>query len=136
MNIEQNSSNALSIQTSKVQLATVLRGDLTRDVAANGRIVAANAPQVYSPEQGYVDLLVQPGDKVSLGQVIAQVSSPELNNKLKQQESVLQRLSGELERQKLDARRQSLALTKNPRFSTSGIDRSRSRKSSRPFIDC
>ncbi|ATC97195.1 efflux RND transporter periplasmic adaptor subunit [Pseudoalteromonas tunicata] len=112
MNIEQNSSNALSIQTSKVQLATVLRGDLTRDVAANGRIVAANAPQVYSPEQGYVDLLVQPGDKVSLGQVIAQVSSPELNNKLKQQESVLQRLSGELERQKLDARRQSLALTK------------------------
>ncbi|MBE0363510.1 HlyD family secretion protein [Pseudoalteromonas ulvae UL12] len=102
----------LSIDSNRVQLAKVERGNLTRDVSATGRIVAANAPQVYSPEQGYVDLLVQPGDKVTKDQVIAKVASPELNNNLKQQESVLQRLRGELERQKLDARRKSLSLTK------------------------
>lgn len=102
----------LSVDSNRVQLAKVERGNLTRDVSATGRIVAANAPQVYSPEQGYVDLLVQPGDKVTKDQVIAKVASPELNNNLKQQESVLQRLRGELERQKLDARRKSLSLTK------------------------
>ena len=105
-------SSELSIDSNRIQIAKVERGNLIRDVSATGRIVAANAPQVYSPEQGYVDLLVQPGDKVAKEQVIAKVASPELNNSLKQQESVLQRLRGELERQKLDARRQALSLTK------------------------
>lgn len=101
-----------SINKSQVQLATVERGDLVRDVTASGRIVAARAPQVYSPAVGFVDLLVQPGDRVRQGQVIASITSPELTNNLKQQESELARRVDALENKKLDVRRQSLALTK------------------------
>lgn len=103
---------AQSIDKSKLQFAQVKRGDLIRDVSATGRIVAANAPQVYSPSQGFVELLVQPGDQVEKQQIIAKVSSPELTNSLKQQESELQRSIDALENKKLDVRRQTLALNK------------------------
>lgn len=108
-----NSDNAsMSIDKAQLQLAKVERGNLVRDVAATGKIVAANAPKAYSPEQGFVSLNVKAGDTVEKGQVIAEVESPELNNSLKQQESELARLKGELARSELAARRQALALTK------------------------
>lgn len=105
-------SAAKSMSRSQVQIATVERGDLVRDVVAMGKVVAANAPQVYSPEQGFVDLKVKAGDEVTLGQVIAVVESPELNNQLSQQRSELSRLEGEVARKELDARRQTLNLNK------------------------
>jgi HlyD family secretion protein len=105
-------SAAKSMNRSQVQIATVERGDLVRDVVAMGKVVAANAPQVYSPEQGFVDLQVKAGDEVTLGQVIAVVESPELNNQLSQQRSELTRLEGEVARKELDARRQTLNLNK------------------------
>jgi HlyD family secretion protein len=101
-----------SFDRSSVQIAQVEIGDLVRDIVANGRIVAANAPQVYSPEQGFVSLNVKAGDEVHVGQVVAVVDSPELANQLKQQISEMDRLKGELARQKLDARSQTLQLTK------------------------
>lgn len=108
-----NSDNAsMSINKAQLQLAKVERGNLVRDVAATGKIVAANAPKAYSPEQGFVSLNVKAGDTVEKGQVIAEVESPELNNSLKQQESELARLKGELARSELAARRHALALTK------------------------
>lgn len=105
-------SASRSFDRSSVQIAQVEIGDLVRDIVANGRIVAANAPQVYSPEQGFVSLNVKAGDEVYVGQVVAIVDSPELANQLKQQVSEMDRLKGELARQKLDARSQTLQLTK------------------------
>ena len=105
-------SASRSFDRSSVQIAQVEIGDLVRDIVANGRIVAANAPQVYSPEQGFVSLNVKAGDEVHVGQVVAVVDSPELANQLKQQISEMDRLKGELARQKLDARSQTLQLTK------------------------
>ena len=105
-------SASRSFDRSSVQIARVEIGDLVRDIVANGRIVAANAPQVYSPEQGFVSLNVKAGDEVYVGQVVATVDSPELANQLKQQISEMDRLKGELARQKLDARSQTLQLTK------------------------
>lgn len=101
-----------SIDRAVVQIAQLERGDLVRDVASTGRIVAANAPQLYSPEQGFVDLKVQAGDRVTIGQIVAIVESPELYNELKQERSEMARLKGDLARQELDARRQTLQLTK------------------------
>jgi HlyD family secretion protein len=101
-----------SFDRSSVQVATVELGDLIRDVSANGRIVAANAPQIYSPEQGFVELKVNAGDSVQVGQIIAVVESPELANELQQQRSEMNRLEGELSRQELDSRSQALQLTK------------------------
>lgn len=101
-----------SVQLESVKIAEVVHGELIRDVVSNGRIVAANAPQVYSPEQGFVELLVQAGDQVKVGQAVAKVESPELQNQLKQELSELARLKGELARKQLDVRRQTLQLTK------------------------
>lgn len=101
-----------SFDRAAVQIATLEMGDLVRDVLSTGRVVAANAPKLYSPEQGFVNLLVNAGDLVSIGQVVATVDSPELQNQLKQEKSEMERLQGELARQELDARRQTLQLTK------------------------
>ena len=105
-------SASRSIDSASVQIATLEVGDLVRDVLSTGRIVAANAPQLYSPEQGFVNLKVNAGDTVTIGQIVATVDSPELQNQLQQERSELGRLTGELARQKLDARRQTLQLTK------------------------
>ena len=72
----------MSLNTSRLQIATIEQGDLVRDIVANGRIVAANAPQLYAPEQGFVDLKVKAGDEVTKGQIVAIVESPELQNLL------------------------------------------------------
>ncbi len=101
-----------SVDLATVQIATLERGDLVRDISSTGRIVAANAPQLYSPEQGFVDLKVKAGDRVEKGQLVAEVDSPELQNELEQQHSEMTRLEGDLARQELDARRQTLQLTK------------------------
>ena len=101
-----------SISRSKVQIAKVHVKALIRDIAASGKIVAANAPQIYSPERGFIDLKVKAGDTVKQGNTLALLQSPELTNELKQQESVLKRLQGEQQRQHLQARRQTLTLNK------------------------
>lgn len=103
-------SPQFSLSKSSLNIATVTSGNLVRDVAATGFIVAANAPQAYSPEQGFVTLKVKAGDSVTLGQTIALVDSPELENVLKQQQSELARLHGELSRRELEARRDTLTL--------------------------
>ncbi|MCF6436691.1 HlyD family efflux transporter periplasmic adaptor subunit [Pseudoalteromonas sp. MMG022] len=106
-------SNAeFSVQQDELKIAKVERGDFVRDIATTGRIVAANAPRIYATEQGVIKLLVKAGDKVTMGEPVATVDSPELQNALQQQNSELQRLHGELERKKLEARRQTLSLNK------------------------
>ncbi|MBG9996158.1 efflux RND transporter periplasmic adaptor subunit [Pseudoalteromonas sp. NZS127_1] len=101
-----------SISRSKVQIAKVHVKALIRDIAASGKIVAANAPKIYSPERGFIDLKVKAGDTVKQGNTLALLQSPESTNELKQQESVLKRLEGEQQRQHLQARRQTLTLNK------------------------
>lgn len=81
-----------SVEKSRIQTATVQRGDLTRNISVSGKIVAANAPQLYSAEQGKITLLVKPGETVSKGQIVAQVASPELRSLVEQQESTLGQL--------------------------------------------
>ncbi|MEQ2354557.1 efflux RND transporter periplasmic adaptor subunit [Pseudoalteromonas piscicida] len=106
-------SASSSVAKDRVQIAAVTFGEFTRDIAATGFVVAANAPQIYSPEQGYVSLQVKAGDSVTQGEVLATVKSPTLTNQLQQEEAELQRLSGELEGKKLDVRRQNLALNRS-----------------------
>ena len=101
-----------SVKRNRLQLATLQKGELVRDILASGRVIAANAPQVYAPAEGYVDLFVKAGDTVVIDQLIARLESPELETQLKQQSSELDSLKGELARKELDARRQTLQLTK------------------------
>jgi HlyD family secretion protein len=94
-----------SISSDRIRVATVERGDLVRDLNVQGRVVAAISPTLYSPATGTVTLQVQPGDEVALEQVLAVVDSPEVRSRFLQEQSSLDRLQAELEREKIQARK-------------------------------
>lgn len=101
-------SASLVLPRSQMQIATVQRGDLVRDIAVQGRIVAANAPTLYSQETGQVQLFKQPGESVTIGDLLATISSPALQNDLQQQQAVLAGMQSDAERAVLAAREQQL----------------------------
>ena len=101
-------SASLVLPRAQMQFATVQRGDLVRDIAVQGKIVAANAPTLYSQETGQVQLFKQPGEAVTLGDLLATISSPALQNDLQQQQAVLASMQSEAERAVLAAREQQL----------------------------
>lgn len=101
------SSADQAVDLARLRTATVTRGDLERDVAAEGRIVAANHPRLYSPADGTVALAVRSGQAVRRGQVLATIESPELQSSLAQERSRLQSLESELGRSRLSARQQN-----------------------------
>ncbi|MFL6195688.1 MAG: efflux RND transporter periplasmic adaptor subunit [Thermoanaerobaculia bacterium] len=98
-----------SVDLDRLQVATVVRGDLQRDVSSQGRIVAANHPRLYSPAQGIVSLAVRPGEAVKAGQVLATIASPDLEAELAQERARLQSLESELSRSGLSVRQQNQA---------------------------
>lgn len=103
-------SAGTAVSAARLSLATVEVGPLTRDVAGEGRIVAAQSPTLYAPGAGTVTLVVQAGDPVKRGQVLARVDSPELTNRLAQERSHVDALRAELARAEVEARQQTAAL--------------------------
>jgi HlyD family secretion protein len=99
----------ISVPRERVRIAEVTRGTFIRDVAAQGTVVAAVSPTLFSPAAGTVHFVVQAGDKVGKGQVIAQVESPELRNELLREEATLAGMEVAVQRQSIDTRRQLLA---------------------------
>ncbi len=106
-------SASKSVKKSDLRLSTITRGTLIRDIASTGKIVAANAPVMYSTEEGVVTLIKTPGDTVSRGEVLAVIKSPNLENQLKQQQALLAGIQSEFERAKLDARRDQLSANRS-----------------------
>ncbi|MBM7071799.1 efflux RND transporter periplasmic adaptor subunit [Shewanella sp. 202IG2-18] len=106
-------SASKSVNKSDLRLSTVTRGTLIRDIAATGKIVAANAPVLYSTEEGIVTLEKKPGDSVSKGEILAIIRSPNLQSRLQQQQALLAGMQSELERAKLDARRDQLTANRS-----------------------
>jgi len=94
---------ARSYDASRLRIAEVTRGDLVRDISADGRVIAANSPTLYAIAAGTVSLKVVAGDKVAKGQELAVIDSPELRSKLVQEESTLASLEAEAGRARLDA---------------------------------
>ena len=95
---------SLVLPKDQVQLAIVERGSFTRDLSVQGRVVAANAPTLFSQEAGQVQYLKQPGEAVQLGDLLAVVSSPALDNELEQQRALLASMESDFERSTLLAR--------------------------------
>lgn len=102
------SNSDVSISSQRVRLATVTQGDFVRDLSVQGRVVAAVSPKLYSPAQGTISFEVDAGDTVTKGQILAIIDSPELTNQLKQEQSAIQRLQMELDRQKIQSSKQAL----------------------------
>ena len=99
----------ISVPRERVRIAEVTRGTFIRDVAAQGTVVAAVSPTMFSPAAGSVHFVVQAGDKVAKNQVIAQVESPELRNELLREQATLAGMEVGVQRQSIDTRRQLLA---------------------------
>ncbi len=78
-----------SVDASRIRIAKVERGTLVRDVVADGRVVAANSPTLYAIAAGTVDFHVRAGDKVTAGQLLATIASPELQSRLLQERATL-----------------------------------------------
>jgi len=99
-----------SVSASRLQIATVERGSFVRDIAADGRVVAAVSPTLYANANGAVTLQVHAGDQVKKGQVLAVIASPELTNKLAQEESNADAMQVAYQQAKIDANQQRAKL--------------------------
>lgn len=97
-----------SINASRIKIAQVTRGTLVRDVAVNGRMVAAISPTLYSTASSTVTLKVKAGDMVKKGDIVAELESPDLTNLLKREQANYDQLEAEVGRQKILARKQKL----------------------------
>ncbi len=106
-------SAGVSVAREDIRTAVVVRDTLVRDINATGRVVATNAPTLYSSAAGTVKFLKRPGEAVAQGEILATVHSPELANRLQQEEADLQSANIELERMRLQGREQKLGLKKN-----------------------
>src|SRR3546814_3092960 len=98
-------SGGRSYDASRVRIAQVTRGDLVRDLSADGRVIAANSPTLYAIAAGTVALKVVAGDVVEKGEPLAVIDSPELRSKLVPEESTLASMEAEASRAVLDAQR-------------------------------
>ena len=94
----------------QLNVATVVRGNLVRDLAAEGRVVAAVSPTLYAPAAGTVRLAAQAGDPVARDAVVAVIDSPELRNRLAQEQAQLAALDIAWQRARLAARKQALGV--------------------------
>ena len=92
-----------SFDADSVRIAEVRRGDLVRDISAEGRVIAANSPTLYAVAGGTVDLAVVAGDAVEKGDVLATIDSPELRSRLAQEDAPLAGLEAEASRAALEA---------------------------------
>ena len=63
--IERWSSSSLTLDATRLRLATVQRGPFVRDIAVQGQIIAAIRPMLFSPQDGRVSTLVRAGDRVA-----------------------------------------------------------------------
>jgi HlyD family secretion protein len=111
-----------SVSAARLRIAEVTRGTLVRDAAVNGRVVAAVSPTLYAPVSGTIALKIRAGDTVAQGDVVAELTSPELTSELRAEQSTLEQLEAQLGsariatgQQRLAARREadeaSIALT-------------------------
>ncbi|MBB3227330.1 HlyD family secretion protein [Luteibacter sp. Sphag1AF] len=105
-------STDASVSGSRLSYAVVERGPFVRDIAAEGKVVAAVSPTLYAASPGAVVLKVHAGDVVKKGQVLASITSPELTNKLAQETSAANAMEVDYLRAQIDARKKRLELQK------------------------
>jgi HlyD family secretion protein len=96
------------VPRARVRIATVTRGSFVRDIAAEGTVVVANSPTLFSSAIGTVTFNVVAGAPVTPEQVLATVDSPALKNELARERATLDGLTESLERQAIETHRQIL----------------------------
>ncbi|QTL37674.1 MULTISPECIES: efflux RND transporter periplasmic adaptor subunit [Pseudoalteromonas] len=102
-------SGESAVRMDNIHVAEVRRGEFIRDISVQGRVIASRRPTLYSPAEGTVTYQVTAGDSVEINQPLAQIDSPELKSLLAQEQAELTRLKTQLEREKIQAKKQDLA---------------------------
>ncbi len=106
--VQRWASSSVTVPLDRLRIATAEVDDLVRDVSVQGRVVAAVAPTLFAPAEGIITLQVEAGAEVTRGQVLAVLESPELQNRLQQEQSTRDSLAVELDRQRIEAKQQAL----------------------------
>ena len=96
------------VSRDRVRTAVVRRGDFVRDIAVQGRVVAAVSPTLYAPDPGTVTLSVVAGDTVAVGQVLAVIESAEILSLRLQEQATLASAEVNLERQRIQVKKEIL----------------------------
>jgi HlyD family secretion protein len=78
-----------AVRLSEQRIGTVQRADFNADVSGYAQVVAARAPTLYAAGAGTVSYQVEAGQSVEVAQLLAEVLSPELDNRLMQERSLL-----------------------------------------------
>ena len=97
-----------TVQADRLRIAEVQRAHFVRDVAAQGTVIAAVNPTLFSVATGTITYNVRAGDPVKKGQVIATLDSPELSNEFHREKATLDGLNAALDRQEIEIRRSML----------------------------
>lgn len=92
-----------SVELSRIRVGEVTRGDLVREVAVQGNVVAAFSPTLVAPARGIVEVRVRAGEVVEAGTPLVAVRSPEVESRLQQERSTLLSLQADLERQRVQS---------------------------------
>ncbi len=93
---------------SQLRFSTVTRDTFVRDISAQGIVVAAVSPTLYASSAGVVTVHSNAGDQVEVGDLIATIDSPELNNELEQEQATLDSLRTNLQRQTIENKKADL----------------------------
>ncbi|MEM7430693.1 MAG: HlyD family efflux transporter periplasmic adaptor subunit [Pseudomonadota bacterium] len=93
---------------SQLRFSTVTRDTFTRDISAQGVVVAAVSPTLYASSAGVVTVHKNAGDQVSEGDLIATIDSPELTNELDREQATLDSLQTNLQRQAIENKKTDL----------------------------
>jgi HlyD family secretion protein len=102
------SNSSHTVAADRLRIVAVQKGHFVRDVAAQGTVVAAVNPTLFSIAPGTVSYAVHAGDTVTKGAVLATLDSPELSNEYQREHATLDSLNAALERQEIEIRRQLL----------------------------
>jgi HlyD family secretion protein len=100
------SGHVVSMQS--LEIATVTRGSFVQDVSGRGTVIAAISPSLFATAAGTIRYAVHAGDRVSKGQVLASLSSPDLSNEYQRELATLQSMDAALARQRIELQQQLL----------------------------
>ncbi|MEQ3696193.1 MAG: HlyD family efflux transporter periplasmic adaptor subunit [Pseudomonadales bacterium] len=107
-----NDSAEQSVDRDQLLIASVSQGLFERDIAATGRMIASDAPTLFATEEGQIELLVDAGERVTIGQILARITSPNLESLLAEYRVSLAIQSSRLARMELTNRQAELAADK------------------------
>jgi HlyD family secretion protein len=95
-----------TVSSERLRVVSVTRGHFIRDVAAQGTVIAAVNPTLFSIAPGTISYSVRAGDTVTKGQALGTLDSPDLRNEYDRERATLDSLNAALERQEIEIRRQ------------------------------